>query len=299
MLTHDTFEDYIGNPAIGHSMFHTFVTEGPREYEGQYITKTVERKDSAKMDIGTLAHAAILEPDEMDSRYVVIPRDALTSNGAKRGKAWDQFKAENDGKLMLKAPELKHVKAMRDAVWANPLIEEKLDVQREVEVSCYFDYLRVPCKARFDFLGERYGIDVKTTEPSLRKFDKVSADMDYHGKAAWYINAAMKAGRDDFYFYILAVRQKPPYQVRLYEHEPELLLAADNSFERFLPALEERLGNGDWSDPGEDEINVLRAPYYMRKQLQEPDGPTYETDDDFTAELEAVASKITRGEFKT
>src|SRR5262245_9918570 len=95
--------------SISHSDLEVF-RESPRLYQGRFITGECPREATAALELGTLIHAVVLEPE--NAAYAIIPPEALNADGHRKGAAWKQFAAANEGKLLLKPDEFQPVDAM-------------------------------------------------------------------------------------------------------------------------------------------------------------------------------------------
>ena len=89
-----TSEEYHATSDVGNSMLSTF-RKSRREYHARFIAKTIESEASDPMKLGTVAHSAILEPHIIERVCLEIPAEVLSKNGAKSGKVWKEFEAEN------------------------------------------------------------------------------------------------------------------------------------------------------------------------------------------------------------
>ena len=85
--------DYKRSTGVSQSELKT-LAESPRKYEAEYILKTLKREQTDAMRFGSLVHCLVLEPEDFEDHFVVIPPEALASNGHRRGKAWDEFKQQ-------------------------------------------------------------------------------------------------------------------------------------------------------------------------------------------------------------
>ena len=93
---------------VSHSMLEVF-RESPRLYYRRFVTREYPSERTDAMDFGTAAHAMLLEDRRV---FVPIPRDALNADGHRKGAAWKQFAAENDGKILLTPDQQATLEAM-------------------------------------------------------------------------------------------------------------------------------------------------------------------------------------------
>ena len=193
-----------------------------------------EPPPSAGIRLGTLAHAAILEPDSYAAAYLVF-------DGTRRGKAYDAALADAQatGREIVTATEDATAQAMAAAVRAHPLAREWLatgpgtDAHTEVSLLWRAEDGRA-CKARLDHVDLRARVvcDVKTTSAMAivpRRFGSQSYDAGTHLQMAWYVDAAALTWPGaPFRARVVAVAQTPPYEVVCYELT-EALVAAGRS----------------------------------------------------------------------
>jgi hypothetical protein len=100
------------------------------------------------------------------------------------------------------------------------------DYIKNNEVSVYWDWRDVACKARLDriLIEEGIVLDLKTTDtvdPEL--FTKKVVGLGYDFQAAFYAKAAEAAFGKPFKFIFVAVERKAPYTVDLFEATPEMM----------------------------------------------------------------------------
>ena len=66
-------EKYHSDDAISASMQKTMVKHGPKAYWNSFLNPDrPEHKPTAAMMLGTLTHCAVLEPDELEKRFVAV-----------------------------------------------------------------------------------------------------------------------------------------------------------------------------------------------------------------------------------
>lgn len=257
--------------AVSCSMLKVFA-ESRREYEARYITRTiVSPPPSDSMQLGSLAHAMLLEPSAM-VEFVPIPDAVLAvdKNGVKsrKGKAWDAFEAANANKTLLKIDEYNAAQQMIDAVRAKcgPWFASP-NGKAEHEIRWTDEATGLPCKAKIDYLMPGFIFDFKTAKSSTPKSFRSSVRNFQYDLQESHYTAGVKAvtGIDPRFLFVV-VKSEPPHQCRVYE-TPENDNAppwsridketARMNYRQALRELAACYASGDWSDPHEDEIFTL------------------------------------------
>jgi len=160
------------DPAIGGSGdVKALALKSPAHYRHRLAHPFVP---SARMVLGSLAHALILEPDEVDQRYVVLPREIANKPATKAWQAWardalgdadlyagmkvtdaaslfhDTFKVR--GLTVVTEADYDLAVAMRDAINRHPIARPALSGDTEVTVRWDDPATGAPCKGRIDAL---------------------------------------------------------------------------------------------------------------------------------------------------
>lgn len=248
---------------VSNSMLKTF-TESRRKYHGLYVDGTLERESSTKsMDIGTVAHAAILEPHIIDGVCLEIPADALNSQGHRKGKSWTDFRDENSDRILMTAKDLSHVRGMFDSVYKNEFARRLLEAGGQTEASIFWECAEtgLPRKCRTDYLLDGWIVDVKTTNDiSPHWFSQYSARFKYHRQSQYYKDGGEAAQGERPRFILVAVCTEAPYVCCVYTfcEEADALGKAENS--QALRQLAECQQSGDWREPGEKQITEIDLP---------------------------------------
>lgn len=180
---------------------------------------------------GTLAHCAVLEPDAMATRYVVMPEDAPrkpsrlqweAKNPSAESRAamdwWEKFHDDNIGRMLVPHADYLVCQQQLEAVKREPELAALLRAGRgEVSVFWIDPATGIYCKARPDWLppadGQRITpLDLKTcADESPSGFGRAAARLRYDLQAAHYtagIEAVTNLKVDKFAFG--AVSNKPP-----------------------------------------------------------------------------------------
>lgn len=174
--------------------------------------------DSAAMRLGRAAHLAVLEPERFRSHCVVF-------DGARRGKAWEEFQEEHIGAEILSDEEHATATMISLSVQSHPVARELLRWGR-AEVSVVADIEGTRCKGRLDWLGSGGVIvDLKTTRSSChpRSFARTALAYEYHGQAAFYSLLAEAAGGEPTVFSFIVVESVAPFEVAVYRVSSDVM----------------------------------------------------------------------------
>lgn len=256
-------EDYHATDDLSCSASKVF-RRSRREFAAIHVHKTVERpRATRRMDFGTVSHAGILEPHTIDDLIVEITPDVLTSNGQRRGKAWDEFAASLNGKIPFSPAEIRAVRSMQEAAWSHPIASRLLGGKGPVEQSIFWTCQRTGLKrkCRVDKQSGDFIVDLKTTDDvSPEAFARVAAKLDYDFQGAYYTDGVEQFTGERRHFVFIAQSVNPPYPTRVYKLNADAELAAWQDMDRTLLQIAECFDTGDWSEPGENEIVELGMP---------------------------------------
>lgn len=162
-------------------------------------------------DLGRAGHLMVLEPEKIDSELVIVrgfTKDGKPSSGYSSADAKAQREAAySAGKTPVLPEEYDALKAMRDALWNDPVMSKAFQ-NGATEKSLIWQCAEtgVWCRMRPDFLPNHsaFMTDYKTTtDASPAKFERHMYDMGYHQQAAWYsegYEAIFGVKPDNFWF---------------------------------------------------------------------------------------------------
>lgn len=243
--------------------------ESRRKYYAQFIAKTIPpQEETPAMQLGTLTHGAILQREEFESMIAVIP-DSLLSGpnraiASNEAKAW-RAAAEANGKVVVKHGEAKSTLApiigMRDAIlnshaghwFSRPdAIAEKSIKWQDAETGLM---LRALPDFRLDLGYEWLATDIKTCA-DMGKFKWAVKD-GYWMQHVHYEAGLQSLDDKPVTFTFLAVEKTPPYLVRCFQMTDRMIQEARDEWRKTLRDLAECYASGDWSDPGEDEVQYV------------------------------------------
>lgn len=237
---------YRKEPGVNQSSLKKILLS-PAHYQAALKFKMIP---TPAMEMGTALHALSLDGEEaFDKSYVKKPEGL--SLATKQGKEW---KAEAGRKKILstggKDDPWGSVQGMNESLkrlqWFNP---DQPDYIKYNEVSVYWDWMGVHCKARLDRVALEEGLvlDLKTTdtiEPDL--FLKKVIGLGYDFQAAYYAKAAEVAFGKPFKFLFVAVERKAPYTVDIFEATPDMMEEAMYKCEEALRRYSLCTENNEW-----------------------------------------------------
>jgi hypothetical protein len=227
-----------------------------------------ETADTYSLRLGRLVHALILMPD--------TPPDVAVFDGSvRRGKEWEQFKAENAGREIVRRDELAKAEAMRKAVYANAQARKILEVGQG-EVTALWEAHGVELRGRIDWLSPVHGIgELKTTRTiSRRAFMREVAVRHYHAQLAMYADgyeqaAGVETQREAW---IIAVENEPPHDVAVYRVGEESLDEGRRVVDGWVRQVAECTASGNWHGVGGTEaIDLVMPDWALGAGVEDPD----------------------------
>jgi exodeoxyribonuclease VIII len=242
-------------------MFKDFLSD-PRLFEARYINKTLPAKRSTAMDLGTVAHAAILEPHVIDDVCLEIPASALNKDGHRKGQAWSEFRDANASRILLNADEMTKVRGMFDACYRHPVARRLLLADGPTEQSIFWtcNLSGVQRRCRPDKIVDGWGwVNVKTTTAGVdaESFRRTVRNFRYDVGQEFYRDAGERLYGERPLHVFLVVEQEPPHLVRVYDLGEIWVSTARNLLELGLLDFAERMESGDWSTEHERTVTTL------------------------------------------
>lgn len=239
--------DYHALPWLGSSGIKK-LARSPRHFRAASDPGRPPEKASDAMRAGTLAHCAILEPEQLAARYAVKP--AGHDGRTVAGKAW---MAEHAHLEVVSADEFEAATRQAAAVRSLPEVGALLGVGRP-EVSAFWvdEDTSIGCKCRPDWVAPAGDgvilIDVKTCQDaSPLAFPKSVARFGYHLQAAWYVDGYAKAsGKPVLGFVFAAVEADYPHAAAAYMLDDESLERGRAECRRLLALYRHCLVQDEW-----------------------------------------------------
>lgn len=250
-----TAEAYHADPCVVPSLSSTIaqilLNESPRKAWHSHPKLNPEYREGhdGKFDIGTAAHAVLLEQDS--SRIVIVDADDWRTKAAKelRGAAYAE------GKTPLLKRHHDAVMAMvgvaRAFIAQSEIAPYWQDAESELTGVVLEDGIWLRC--RFDRItkNRRFIFDYKSTESaSPEVFSRQITRMGYHIQEAFYRRVARALGATGPRFAFLAQSVEPPYECSLHGCDPALQEIADAEVERAIRLWRECMTRKEWPSYG-------------------------------------------------
>lgn len=257
-------EQYLAAEGVSHSMLKILREKSPLHLRAAMDTPAPEPTDAQK--IGTLTHAALLQPDILKDAFHVRPEglDLRT----KAGKEWA---TEHTDRLVITADELARINGMVAAVHKHP-IAKRLLANAAYEQSIFVEDAKGTLrKLRADILPRGGNIlpDLKTCDSSHPDdFEKAIAKWGYWSQGAYYLDGCKLAGMDFENFVLIAVEKDYPHAVATYTLDPIALDYGRMVNEKALAIYRECVETGHW--PGySNEVKYIGLPHWLMKEAEQ------------------------------
>lgn len=203
-----TREEYIATPGLNFSKAKLLL-KSPAHFKA--AEEEEEKEPTEAQQIGTLAHAMVLEGKDLRSMYAIKPDGMTFASNA--GKAW---KAEQTLPILTQ-DQADMIPGIADAIARDPFASAALKGCVHRERMALGSLQGVWCKGLLDCAGSdgsKWAIgDFKTTvDASPRAFEKLAYKNDYDLQAVWYSDLiALEQGLEEppFFFWIACEKAKP------------------------------------------------------------------------------------------
>lgn len=169
---------------------------------------------SDAMQLGSLVHCLLLEPDTYERRYI-----AYDGRFDARSKDYQAVQAEAEGREIVKLATVAKATEMVTSCLRIPAITGLLAMAaKEVPVYTRMEGLPVKCKPDIWHPAMGWLVNLKTTSGSLEPlaFAGHCLEYNYLRDAAWYAAVMRAAGMEVRVNAILAVQSVAPYEAQLF-----------------------------------------------------------------------------------
>ncbi len=233
------FKDYRNAIGMNASKLKTLYSD---DYDRLNNPISDQTKRDAALRMGTIAHLALLEPDQMLADERVLPELNLRT---KADKSIRDAHIEKYGEYdFLYFEEAEKIKGMGAALRSKPGSDVAAMLQAmesgvlRSEASAFAEMEGRKVKCRFDLIGGGMGLDYKSTVSANPKdFVKNAINLGYDLQAAWYMDCYKAAtGEDLDSFVFLAQEKTPNYLFSLVEFNADSIFI-EKGRDKYLKAL--------------------------------------------------------------
>lgn len=244
-------EDYHEDREYESSSSLKLYLKDPKEYHNRYILKLPrEEKYKSAYDFGTYIHSLILEPEKVDDEY------AIFEGPSRRGNAYKEFKAENEGKIIITRSQFLQAQAILEAYSENQIAVDIISKGNPEQTLCVeLDGMKI--KVRADYVRFGQIIDVKTTGDATDKFTagKTIARFDYDLSAALYVDAFQSHFGNEFEFFFLFIN-KMTNEIEVLKASKKLLENGRRKYKKSIQLLKEARETGKYFKEGIQEVDI-------------------------------------------
>lgn len=218
--------------------------------------QTTPQRDTQSLLAGRAAHTATLEPHRFATDYV------LWEGGARRGQAWEAFRAEHAARCIVTRAEYDNAIDTAAAIRSHRVAHGYLTAfGGRVELTAqWIEHVGDPgtrCKARIDLLTASAIVDIKTSRDiSPRRFGWSARDYRYPLRMAWYRRAVHHVTGDWLPCVLIVVESAAPHDVAVYRLPDDLLDAADEHAQVLLEELVQCRAAGVYPGAYADEMTL-------------------------------------------
>lgn len=209
-------------------------------------------KESDDLVFGAAFHKLVLEPQDFDKEFVVMPNfDRRTKQGKSE---YEKFILENVGKDIISLDQYETICGMRDSVMSNKLAVALLNGNHEHSFYYVDEFTGVPCKVRPDCY--RFAddiliiVDLKSCRSAMPKdFIKSVIDYFYDLQTAMYTDGASKTLNipiEKIKFVFIVVEKTPPYLTAIYETTKTIYERGEALFREYVGTYKYCLETNNW-----------------------------------------------------
>lgn len=207
---------------------------------------------------------------EIDKILVTPPAEVLTSNGQRRGKAYEEWKSKLHGcELDCNEEEMFLLRTMAEHTLGNRSARELIESTTDTQLSVFFEIDGHRVKVRPDGVCADKWWDLKSTSAT---WDRVANSvLEYgYGEQEWlYVEGAKQIGFDHFRMPFVFTQTVPPYECRVFYLPEEFVQEAGQRLLRVMEEVRLRRKTGEYMPVDHGEITELAIPQWLVRKSEE------------------------------
>ena len=237
------------------------INKTPANYYQRYLNPVKEKqKPSKPLIIGSAFHAYILERDEFNSMFVILPH--FKGKGSRDLK--EKFILDNSEKQVLTMDEFNTIVGMAEAIQRHPIASKLINESGFAERVFHWtdETTGALCKCKPDRYNTMRNliIDLKSTDDSSDGMFKFSAKkFRYYVQDSFYTDGMISNGYDVKGFVFIAVEKSPPYLVNVFTYGDNEKQFGRSEYKRNLKTYIDSKTADKW-DGYSNEIKTLEIP---------------------------------------
>jgi hypothetical protein len=266
-------------PSVSSSGLRKIYNESPADFWAfsDLNDDRFEREETDAFVFGRAAHALLLGDDDFMAKFAIVPASAparplqsqilariegrISKSAEERFEFWDPFEAQHAGKTFLSENDLDHIRHIRDALEAHPIVPLLLEGQAEQSLIWQDERTGLWLKSRLDMLSGTGDLaDLKSTaRKSLPLIYKDIREKGYEmqlGLATMALehvlgipfNEQSYTGRSAI---LVFVYKSPPYHVIPVEVDYDALYWGRIKCRKAIDVMAECIRTGHWPGPVE------------------------------------------------
>jgi hypothetical protein len=283
-------------PSVSSSGLRKIFNESPADFWAfsDLNDDRFEREETDAFVFGRAAHSLLLGDEDFMANFAIVPASAparplpsqilsriegrISKSAEERFEFWDPFEAQHAGKTFLSENDLDHIRHIRDALEAHPIVPLLLEGQAEQSLIWQDERTGLWLKSRLDMLSATGDlVDLKSTahgDPRLilRDVNKYGLDMQL-GLATMALENVIGVpftpesytGRSAI---LVFVTKKPPYSVAPVEVSYDALHWGRLKCRHAIDTMAECIRTGHWPSKVEG-ILTFNTPEWELTELAE------------------------------
>lgn len=281
-----SIDAYHGGPGISKSGLDD-IDRSPATYFARHLDpKRPPARDRSGQLEGTLAHCAVLEPQEFDRRYVSVPADAPRRPTEAQWNAkkpsvdsmlamdwWDAFKKRTGGATVITHEQRETAMSQAVSMRRIPDFAEALAGDSVAERSAYAvdeaTGVLMRCRPDLAYRVDRGVVlfDVKTfASAAPNEFERQVARKRYYVQAAYYTDVYARAsGLDVLGFVFIAVETEYPFLSHALMLDEDSIESGRRAYRRNLETFAECQARDVWPGYG-DGISLITLPRWITRK---------------------------------
>ena len=256
-----TFDDYCAIDAVNQTTIKRFgFAPTPMHFKHEQDNPGEE---TAGIRIGRAVDCLAFRPGDFDAEFI-------TYLGIRRGKEWESFAAENDGKTILNKTENDRVEGCMAALASDAEFQRCVKHSKTQVAAIANDPELGPLKALIDILpGKQLGwvFDLKTAasgEPS--EFGKSAHNLGYEIQACLTLHILRLLGEPREFFGLFVVENEAPFAICHQKFEADSLALEDamRRLKAWIPRYQECKRTNTWPGYGSEWRDVAIPAWALR-----------------------------------